>query len=182
MKKPSASVTLYHQAATAHQLGKVEQLPATKQNWAEYERLRLLAWRLRKNAGFAWWVPVLVALALCLLFILWLVLNQPKGYVYSTPDRFQVIQRYDAYHYRLNHVGQGEFAVTFCQSYEPQLSAGQTLVWLAYLDRGKCWDIQPKGYGYRLLRDAQGRPILAPNCNAGPEVVVCSPNPTEARF
>lgn len=92
-KKPSASASLYLRAATSNQANIVEPLPATKANWSEYERLRLLAWRLRRNAGFAWWVPVLFATAIALLFLLWLVVRTHDTSFYRFPEHhWRVVQ------------------------------------------------------------------------------------------
>ena len=130
------------------------------------------------------WSATLFASICAALIIGAAIYGQSKEFVYSDPSGvFQILKRYDAYHYKFNQIGVGELAVTFCPNYEPQLSAGQTIWWLRYIDKGKCWDIQPNGFGYRLVRDASGKPTLPPTCfiNAQ-DITQCKPNPLEARF
>lgn len=135
-----------------------------------------------QSKGFSVVWPIVFAAAIAVLFLLWLAMKQPTSYLFSAPaDTFQVLQQYDAYHYKFNHVGHGPMAVTFCQTYKPQFSAGHTIIWLRYEDRGDCWDIQPKEDGYRLERGPDGKPTLASNCFVNDkDVVEC--NSTEARF
>lgn len=53
-----------------------------------------------------------------------------------------------------------KFYSTFCADYEPQFSAGQTLVVLKYEDRGACWSVANTHPSYLILRDENGIPIV----------------------
>lgn len=174
MKKPSASVSLYLRSAALNQVGKVEQLPATKQNWAEYERLRLLVWRLRnKSAGFAWWVPVLVALALCLLFILWLASQVGRSESYLYPYHYwRVVQNLSPCQpdgscgdkYLIQEVNDGvanpptEVHFRGAQHFEN----GHTFSWL----KGRWIGTEFAIEGWDVVHGPDGRATLAPNCYA----------------
>ena len=185
-KKPAASVDKFYLRPIIRRLLRVANGQPEKQQHETLQTVLVLSRKLRRYEGAGLWWPIAFA---ALVFVLLLYVGKresARDYTYSAPaDVHQVLVRHGAYHYQLNHIHNGsahtEEAV-FCPNYEPQLSAGQTLTWLHYMDLGKCWNIQPEGYGYRLQRDSAGRPTLAPNCHAGPEVVACEPNFKEARF
>lgn len=177
MKKPSASVTLYRQFALKHYLTRFENARPLdeKANWQEkerWERDRDTVFRLAKlyrNAGFAWWVPVLVALALCLLFLLWLIWSQPKSYVYAAPENtYRVIEQVSAYEFVMQRVENGHPQAPelkrFCTDYRPMFQAGMTLVWFAYDDEGSCISVRAKDRGYVIDRGSDHWPKLAANC------------------
>src|SRR6185437_11768896 len=93
------SSDFYLKPATANQYGKVSALPPTKENWAENERLRLLAWRLRRNSGFSWWVPVLFAALAAVIFLLWLMMQTRTLYYKHWPeDYLRITQNIDLEH------------------------------------------------------------------------------------
>ena len=180
-KKPSGSVSsrLYLKAAIRHYLYKADQQLTEKAAFEKLEIARDLSRRLRNRGASPWW-PLVFACTTFVVLVLVAQRRTMKDFTYL--ERLQILQRYDAYHYKMSHLGV-PFDVKFCPNYEPQLSAGQTIVWIHYADLGRCWDILPEGYGYRLQRDAAGNPTLAPNCFVNDrDVTECKPNPTEARF
>ena len=171
-KKPSASASLYLRAATSNQANIVEPLPATKANWSEYERLRLLAWRLRRNAGFAWWVPVLFAAAIAVLFLLWLAARTSQTYYYTYPSNYlRVVQNLDpcdgpdglcGKSYLMQAVVNGfPYPETELHFREPQrFEAGHTFRHITY----KLIGGEVVTDGWDTLKGADGLPVLAPNC------------------
>jgi len=182
------SSDFYLKAALNNQFHKVEALPPTKSNWREYERLRDLVLRSRRNAGFSPWPPLAFALSVLVALAIWAHRQSSRDFTFSAPaDKFQILRRFDAYHYQFRWIRAGAEPVVmntvFCSNYEPQLSEGETLTWLHYQDLGRCWDILPEGYGYRFERDAQGNPTLSPGCVFNDrDLTDCTVNPSEARF
>jgi hypothetical protein len=189
----SGSTSDYLKARIRHLLGQADLESHPKRRFQILESARELSFRLRNRKGESIWIPVGFAAVMCLLLVFAARRDSAHDFIYSSPsDRFQVLIRRDSYHYRFNHIrsmdsglihSELEMEAVFCPSYEPQLSAGQTITWLHYADFGKCWDIQPKGYGYRIERDGAGKPTLADNCfvNAS-DVTECKPNFTEVVF
>ena len=51
-----------------------------------------------------------------------------------------------------------KFYSTFCADYEPQFSAGQTLIVLKYEDKGACWSVANTHPAYLIQRGQDGRP------------------------
>jgi len=164
------SSDFYLKPATANQYGKVSALPPTKENWAEYERLRLLAWRLRRNSGFSWWVPVLFATLAVAIFLLWLILSEPKAYFYVAPQTaWRVLEKISDSEFVMQRVEMGAPQVPevkhFCSDYSPRFLPGMTLQWFSYEDRGDCISIAQKSLGYVIMRGADHWPLLPPNCH-----------------
>jgi hypothetical protein len=126
--------------------------------------------RIKKQAGESqWWALIFGGACLGLLALI-VFTHLPKLYVYQYPaDTFQIVQKIDPFHYKMRRVHAGldsfsrEFTTTFCSNYPLAFSAGETLIWLAYEDKG-CWDVSGKELGYLFLRDDKGNVILAPNC------------------
>ena len=178
---------LYLKSAVEHWLAKADAERDSKERERILRYVADLVRPLRVQRGRVIWAPVGFALGMCLVLV-WLAHRQStRDFTFSAPaDTFQILNRYDAYHYQFRHLHNGipvkTLPVTFCQNYEPQLSAGQTLIWLHYSDLGRCWDIQPEGYGYSFETTDGLHPTLAPNCFVEQDMTVCSPNPTEARF
>lgn len=189
----ASAATDYLKARIRHLLGRAELERHPKRRFEILRSAQELSFRLRNRKGESMWVPLGFAAVMCILLVFIARRDQSSDYIFSAPeDSFQVLQRRDAYHYRFNHVhsnqsglvdSQLQVEAVFCPNYEPSLSAGQTIIWLHYADFGKCWEIKPKGYGYRLERDGSGRPTLAANCfvNAS-DITECKPNFTEAVF
>lgn len=173
-KKPAASATIYLRAAAANQINKVEPLPPTKEHWAEYERLRELVRRLRKN-GFSPWVPVSFAAAIAVLFLLWLAARTHTTRFYQFPsDYLRVIQNLnlekgDFVMQRVtNGVPGPEFEAHF-RGDLPKFENGHTLQWIRFVDTGSEQILD----GWDLVREdkltfAGGQwrrmPTIAPNC------------------
>ena len=182
------SSDFYLKAALNNQFHKVEALPPTKSNWREYERLRDLVLRLRRNAGFSPWPPLAFALSVLVALAIWAHRQTSRDFTFSAPaDKFQILRRFDAYHYQFRWIHNGlaiaDMPVVFCPNYEPQLSAGQTLTWLHYQDLGRCWDISLDNYGYNPETRDGIHPTLAPNCFVNDrDMTECKPNQMEARF
>ena len=189
-KSPNSTASLFLHAAANNQLRQLEHFPPrTKQEWEkEYARLRDLVLRLRRNAGFSPWPPLAFALSVLVALAIWAHRQSSRDFTFSAPaDKFQILRRFDAYHYQFRWIRAGAEPVVmntvFCSNYEPQLSEGETLTWLHYQDLGRCWDILPEGYGYRFERDAQGNPTLSPGCVFNDrDLTDCTVNPSEARF
>jgi hypothetical protein len=126
--------------------------------------------RIKKQAGESQWWALIFGGAWLGLLALIVFTHLPKLYVYQYPaDTFQIVQKIDPFHYRMRRIHSGldsfsrEFTTTFCSNYPLAFSAGETLIWLAYEDKG-CWDVSGKELGYLFLRDDKGNVILAPNC------------------
>lgn len=126
--------------------------------------------RIKKQAGKTSWWALIFAGGTLGLFALIVLTHIPKVYVYQAPaDTLQILGKVDPFHYRMRQIHSGpsfsrEFSATFCSNYSPMFSEGETLTWLAYEDRGKCWSVSSKVLGYTFLRDAEGNVKLAPNC------------------
>jgi hypothetical protein len=53
----------------------------------------------------------------------------------------------------------------FCNDAKlPWFEGGHTLGWIRYDDHGSCQSIGPEDRGFDILRDANGMPVLPPNC------------------
>lgn len=142
--------------------------------------------RKMSGKGNGWAIPF--AFATVAILVTAALHQQTKDFTYTAPaDKFQILKRFDAFHYQFRWIHNGaaalDFPVVFCPNYEPQLSAGQTLTWLHYQDLGRCWDILPEGYGYDFETRDGLHPTLAPNCFVNDrDVTECKPNSMEARF
>lgn len=190
MKKPSASVSLYHQFALKHHLARVENAPPLdeKANWQEKERWekdRDTIFRLAKlyrNAGFAWWVPVLVALALCLLFILWLASQVGRSESYLYPYHYwRVVQNLSPCQsdgscgnlYMIQEVNDGVAnPPTIVDFRDPQhFEAGQTFShmqgrWIGSAFAVERWDLVRQDRPAVFINGKFRKlPTLAPNCD-----------------
>jgi hypothetical protein len=194
IRKADKSTAYYFlRSRILHWLNRADREGNPKKRFECLEKARDLSRQLRqKDQGFTKWWSAISFAAVILAGLLYAAhVQSERTYRYSAPDDvFQILYRADAYHYSFRHVhsenGIFKYAetipATFCPNYEPQLSAGQTLTALSYMDLGKCWNIEPKGFGYSFETTDGVHPTLAPNCHAGKEIYVCEPNPTEARF
>jgi len=145
-----------------------------------------------RQAGESIWWPLAFAMAVLILFGYISKRESARDFTYSAPsDIYRILRRADANHYELRHVhrelGQIKYVRTqravFCTSYAPDLSAGQTITFIHYLDLGSCWDISGKDYHYTLETKDGHHPTLAPNCFVnGKNMTECSPNEKEANF
>jgi hypothetical protein len=91
-------------------------------------------------------------------------------------DVLEVIQEYTPLNWKFHRLGdppQITFNGHFCETYRPLFSAGMALKWLRYRDKGPCWDIQPRGFGYHIVRNGD-IPVLAPNCRALTDRISCT--------
>jgi len=70
-----------------------------------------------------------------------------------------VAQELGDYGYVFQNPDGTEFKGNFCRDYEPQFSAGQTLIVLQYEDRGACWSLLNMHPGYLIRRNRDGVPI-----------------------
>jgi len=142
----------------------------------------------KKPKGFSMWPALMFVVLVCAAVVVMAHRQTSRDFTFSAPaDKFQILRRFDAYHYQFRWIRAGSEPVAintvFCSNYEPQLSEGETLTWLHYQDLGRCWDILPEGYGYRFERDAQGNPTLSPGCVFNDrDLTDCKLNPSEARF
>lgn len=131
---------------------------------------------------FGWW-PLFVVVSVVICIIAAIKESQKSIYNYSEPDDIiQILQKYDDFNYRFRWSHRGldglsirTFHAKFCDDYSLPFSAGETLVWLRYLDRGDCWEIKDRDYGYKFLRDDYDAVILSTNCKAVNGQVVCDP-------
>lgn len=193
-KFPHVTSGLYLRPAILHKIQKADKEPHDKKRFAllEWARDNSRQLRQRHEGGKVRWWPVWFAVGICL-FLVYLARQQSlREFTYSAPDDiFQILVRHDAHHYEFNHIhseyGSVKYAerkrAAFCPDYGPDLSAGQTLVRLHYMDFGACWSIQPKGYGYTLETKDGIHPTLAPNCFVTAENMTdCKPNHMEAIF
>jgi len=136
-----------------------------------------------------WWPALLVIVFFAIMGIV-IRESSKRLVVWIYPDdQIQILERFDAYNYqmrlihvRINSVQTTEFHARFCDDFEPPFSAGETLILLTYYDRGSCWELKDREFGYKFLRDAQGNVVLAPNCSNGPVEVVCHPVKNKAQF
>jgi len=171
-KKPSASTSIYLRAAASNQFGKVEALPPTKEHWSEYERLRVLAFRLRKNAGSAWWYVLVVAAVMLIVIACWIARTMRNSFFYLYPHSYlRVVQNLDPCQpdgscgYRfvmqavVNGQAQEETEMHFCRGLQPRFEQGHTLRWIRYTNLGSCNAID----GYDVVRE-NGLPTLPANC------------------
>jgi hypothetical protein len=97
--------------------------------------------------------------------------NDPK-------DVIQVVQEYTPYNWKFHRLGDPphvNFDGHICETYRPLFSAGMALKWFRYRDKGPCWDIQPRGFGYHIVREGD-IPVLAPNCRALTDRIECTNN------
>lgn len=130
-----------------------------------------------------WW-PLGVVVFLILSIGISVKQTKENIYEYSEPDDiFQIVRKYDDFNYSFRHIHSnilGEIRVKtihakFCDNYNPPFSAGETLIWLRYYDRGACWDVKDKEYGYKFLVDDFGHVVLTQNCKNGTTQVICDP-------
>lgn len=171
-KKPAASESLYLRAAFENQFAIVQNIPPTKYFWDEYERLRELARRLRRMAGFSPWVPVLFAAAIAILFLLWLFGRTSKTYFYTWPDHaLRIVQNLDPCDSLDGSCGRQflvqavDFGVpkpaTVMHFRDPQhFEAGMTFSHISFKYIGS----EAVTDGWDVVRDFEGLPVLAPNC------------------
>lgn len=172
-KKSPLGATFYLRAAALNQASKVEQLPPTKENWPEYERLRALAMRLRANAGEAWWAVIIFAGACGIIILLWLASRTHDTYLYRYPaDYLRVVKNLDpclpdgscGYRFVMQEVSNGvanpETEMHFCRNLQPRFEAGHTLSWIRFTNTGSCDAID----GYDVVRGTDGIATIAPNC------------------
>lgn len=71
----------------------------------------------------------------------------------------KVLRDIGRYEYWLQTEQGSKFFTIFCADYEPQFSAGQTLLVLKYEDRGNCWSVANTHPAYLIRRDANGKAI-----------------------
>jgi hypothetical protein len=131
--------------------------------------------------GWARYMPVMLAAIVggAIVFIL----SRPSNIVtfdasQKPDDIIQIVKEYTPYHWEFHRLGdplKTTFVGHFCESYRPLFSAGMSLKWFRYRDKGPCWDIQPRGFGYHIIRE-NDIPVLAPNCKALPDRIECTGN------
>jgi len=169
-KKPADSTaSLFLHAAVKNQHEKVKVLPPTKEHWAEYLRLRELAFRIR-NAGFSPWPPVIFATGLTVVIALWLASRSRQTYFYSYPGNYlRTVQNLDpceadgtcGYRRLMQSVEYGvpnpETDMTFCE--KPRFEQGHVFLWMRLTDIGPCWSVD----GFAVLKE-NGFAKLPPNC------------------
>jgi hypothetical protein len=177
-KKPAQSHNYYLRARIRYILANLDSIKPSRLRGKVQDRLRELVHELRNSKGFAsWWAIIFGGLCLGLIALI-AVTHMPKVVVYQAPssispigDTFQILQKgADPNHWQMRRlhyernalVSSLDFWTTTCDS--TPLSPGETLTWLSYEDRGKCWSVSDKALGYTFLRDDKGNAILAPNC------------------
>jgi len=184
-------------------LKRAEKAHEEKQQFAILEFVRDLARVLRRTdeekrngtEGNVFWWPIFAAALGCLAIAIWAWNRSSEDHVLSDQKNgvYQILNRYDSHHYRFNEISSGQpLRVHFCEKKgdadaAAQLSAGLTIWHIAYRQTQDkngvaCWDVEPDGYGYRLMANRDGTPTLAPNCHAGEKIYECVPNLTEAIF
>jgi hypothetical protein len=100
----------------------------------------------------------------------WLHAHWPKSYFYTYPTNYlRVIQRLNDSDFMVQRVEAGLAQETtmmrFCADAKlPWFEGGHTLGWIRYDDHGSCQSIGPEDRGFDILRDANGMPVLPPNC------------------
>lgn len=171
----------YLRAAIANQIDKISALPPNKQNWHEYERLRLLARRLRKNAGMAWWVPLAFAVMFALVLLFWLAAHFGRSESYLYPQHYwRVVQNLTPCGsdgscgdlYLIQEVNQGVANPPTIVKFRgaQHFENGQTLSWM----KGRWIGAEFAVEGWDLVRQDRAPvfingkwrvlPTLAPNC------------------
>ena len=74
---------------------------------------------------------------------------------FETRYNVQVLRTISDYRYLMRDTDGTIYHAIFCENYEPQFDAGETLVVLTFEDRGDCWDIR-RPHSYTILRDRNG--------------------------
>lgn len=110
-----------------------------------------------------------VFMSLLIVFCFMLVLAKDPQVVHPVDEikypvfRFNnlyVATELDDYAYIFQKPDGTRFKGNFCHDYEPQFSAGQTLITLQYEDRGQCWSLLNMHPGYIIKRGYDGNPII----------------------
>lgn len=174
-KKPVASVGL----STAKLFlfkgieSKLEQIenapdPNVKKQWKDYELLRLWTRRYKQAGESPWWaIGFAIGCASLLIFVV--ATRWPKSYFYAYPtDYLRIVQKLNESDFMVQRVDHGlaqeQTMMRFCSDYLPWFEAGHTLEWIRYDDHKSCQSVGPEDRGFDILRDANGMPVLPPNC------------------